>query len=170
MGVSPQERFMALYRPVHDNFERFCRARVYGEMEYTDLINETLLVAFQRMNTLRDESAFLSFLFSIAVKILANSSRKRRTESLSFQDGERAPRSAVAASAEQAMAVDELHGALAKLPKAQRESLILFEINGFSIKEIMEIQDAGESTVKQRLKRGREKLRKLLQDEPELTR
>ena len=40
-----QKRFLALYEPNHDRFERFCRARVYGRMEYQDLINESLLIA-----------------------------------------------------------------------------------------------------------------------------
>ncbi|PIZ05301.1 MAG: RNA polymerase subunit sigma-24, partial [Flavobacteriales bacterium CG_4_10_14_0_8_um_filter_32_5] len=40
--------------------------------------------------------------------------------------------------------------------------IVLFEITGFSIKEIMEIQNSSESAVKQRLKRGREKLVELL--------
>jgi RNA polymerase sigma factor (sigma-70 family) len=55
-----------------------------------------------------------------------------------------------------------LHKALALLPEAQKECIILFEISGFSIKEIMEIQRASESAVKQRLKRGREKLIEIL--------
>ena len=51
-----QEKFLQLYEPIHDRFERFCRARVYGkscEMEYSDLINETLLVAFEKTDTLK---------------------------------------------------------------------------------------------------------------------
>jgi len=44
----------------------------------------------------------------------------------------------------------------------QRESIVLFEITGFSIKEIVEIQDDSVSSVKQRLRRGRERLEKIL--------
>ena len=61
-----------------------------------------------------------------------------------------------------------LFAALAQLPEAQREAIILFEISGFSIKEIMEIQRAGESAVKQRLKRGRERLEEILKYESSL--
>jgi RNA polymerase sigma-70 factor (ECF subfamily) len=55
-----------------------------------------------------------------------------------------------------------LHVALAQLVDEQREAIILFEISGFSIKEIVEIQASSESAVKQRLKRGREKLVEIL--------
>ena len=53
------------------------------------------------------------------------------------------------------------------LPEEQKEAVILFEISGFSIKEICEIQQAGESAVKQRLKRGRQKLTEILTFESE---
>ena len=55
-----------------------------------------------------------------------------------------------------------LHKALAMLPDEQRECIILFEISGFSIKEIMKIQEASESAIKQRLKRSRNKLTEIL--------
>jgi RNA polymerase sigma-70 factor (ECF subfamily) len=43
------------------------------------------------------------------------------------------------------------------------ECIILFEISGFSIKEIMGIQNLSEATVKQRLSRGRKQLSSLMQ-------
>jgi RNA polymerase sigma-70 factor, ECF subfamily len=80
MVTAKQNRFLALYEPIHDRFERFCRARVYGEMEYTDLMNETLLVAFEKLDSLKSDRSFLSYLFSIAVRLLANDKRKMRPE------------------------------------------------------------------------------------------
>ena len=59
---------------------------------------------------------------------------------------------------------EALYAALDKLPAAQKEAVILFEISGFSIKEIAEIQGSTESGVKSRLKRGREALAKLMND------
>ena len=43
-----------------------------------------------------------------------------------------------------------------------KESIVLFEITGFSIKEIVKIQDNSVSSVKQRLRRGRERLKQIL--------
>ena len=162
-GVT-QKKFIERYAPVHDRFERFCRARVYGDMEYSDLMNETLLVAYQKIGTLREEKAFLSFLFTVAIRLLANSARKRRPDRLNENHEMVDP----SQRADTAMAIDELHAALAKLPADQRECLILFEISGFSIKEIMELQNVKESAVKQRLRRGRLRLKELLCEEPAL--
>jgi RNA polymerase sigma-70 factor (ECF subfamily) len=166
MSTSKQKEFLKIYEPVHDRFERFCRARVYGDMDYKDLINETLLLAFQKMDEVRDKKAFLSYLFSVAVRILANNKRKKKEnsdlfelKSLQYTD--------VNANTEADAEVFMLHEALAHLKDDQRESLILFEISGMSIKEIAVIQDTSESNVKQRLRRGRDKLRQVLSFESE---
>lgn len=155
-----QAEFMRLYEPVHERFERFCRARVYGEMDHGDLINETLLVAFKKFESLQSEASFLSFLFGTAIRILANSKRKRKAlastpylEQNSTVSSDRA---------DQLIEVRLLHETLALLPVEQRESIILFELSGFSIKEIAQLHDVGESAVKQRLRRGRLKLAELL--------
>ena len=166
MKESKQEHFLKLYKPIHDRFERFCRARVYGDMEFSDLMNEALLVAYEKLDTLKSEKAFLSFLFSISVRILANSHRKKKADSEQSQDKLNAY-SDVNANTELDAEVYLLHKALALLPEGQREALILFEISGFSIKEIAVIQAASISAVKQRLKRGREKLTEILTFESE---
>jgi len=161
MGESKQDYFLKLYEPIHDRFERFCRARVYGDMEFRDLMNETLLIAFEKIDTLKSERAFLSFLFSISVRLLANNHKKKKADSFSSDE------SIVAyvdenANTEKDAEVYLLHKALALLPNEQREALILFEISGFALKEVAEIQNASLSAVKQRLKRGREKLKEIL--------
>ena len=78
MNKKKQEKFLSLYEPVHDRFERFCRARVFGQMEFRDLMHETLLIAYQKFSKLQSEKAFLSFLFGIAVRVLSNYSKKKR--------------------------------------------------------------------------------------------
>lgn len=167
MAKAKQDQFLELYEPIHDRFERFCRARVYGNMDYRDLMNETLLVAFSKFDTLRSKEAFLSFLFGISVRIIGNYHQKKREERFAetnaiyeIADG--------CANAQSKTDVYYLHQALAQLNEDQRECIILFEISGFSIKEIMEIQEASESAVKQRLKRGREKLLEILSFESNL--
>lgn len=149
---------------MHDQFERFCRARVYGDMDYKDLVNETLLVAFEKFESIKNQKAFLSFLFSTSVRILSNKNKKKKPGTGLSDDYQILDTNS--SSATQAE-VYFLHRALSMLPDEQKEAVILFEISGFSIKEICEIQQASESAVKQRLKRGREKLTNILTFESE---
>ncbi|MES2588776.1 MAG: RNA polymerase sigma factor [Bacteroidota bacterium] len=167
MTKNKQEEFLKLYEPVHERFERFCRVRVYGNMDFRDLINETLLLAFEKMETLRSKDAFLHFLFGISIRILANSNKKKKEEGIkSEQDFIHLKDSGI--SPETQTDFHFLYQALSKLPIEQGESLILFEIAGFSIKEIADLHQASESAVKQRLKRGREKLAEILTFETSL--
>lgn len=167
MNKTKQEHFLELYKPNHDRFERFCRARVYGDMDFRDLVNETLLVAFDKFDTLKSKEAFLSFLFSISVRIIGNFHQKKKAERFQKEDAIFAIQDKNANPQESAD-VHFLHQALAQLVEEQRECIILFELVGFSIKEIVEIQGASESAVKQRLKRGREKLVEILTYESSL--
>jgi len=161
-----QERFLQLYEPIHDRFERFCRAKLYGRtsvMEYSDLINDSLIIAFEKLDTLKSKKAFLSFLFGIAIRVLSNHTKKIKEERLTF-DGQSL---GVPDMNDQTTLSAELHflyEALNQLNEEQRESIILFEISGFSIKEIAELHQSSESAVKQRLKRGRKKLLLILED------
>ena len=158
--VKKQTHFLKLYEPIHDRFERFCRARVYGSMEYRDLMNESLMIAFEKLDSLKSEKAFLSFLIGISIRVLANYNKKKKedsinkTEQLNLIDNN--------TKTDKDAEIYMLHKALNELPETQKEALILFEISGFSIKEVAKIQEASESAIKQRLKRGREKLTEIL--------
>ena len=155
-----QEYFLKLYKPIHDRFERFCRARVYGNMDYEDLMNDTLLIAYQKINTLKSEKAFFSFLVGISIRVLANHNKKKKEDTLG--ELSQLTVSDINANTSRDAEISMLYKALSLLPDIQRECIVLFEISGFSIKEIMEIQQASESAIKQRLKRARGKLKEIL--------
>ncbi len=163
MSNKKKKEFMSLYNPVHSRFERFCKARVYGEMDFRDLMQETVVVAFEKFDEIRNTDTFLNFLFGISIRILSNSNRKIKEERLT-------PSIEVTynqnSTVDKKLEIDDLYQALAKLPDNQKEALILFEISGFSIREIAILQENTEDAVKKRLSRGRQELAKLLMDTP----
>ncbi|MFT4601314.1 MAG: RNA polymerase sigma-70 factor (ECF subfamily) [Arenicella sp.] len=109
--------------------------------------------AYEKFETLRSKDAFLSFLFSISVRVLANTNRKK--EETTKLNQEAFIVSDESSEADKNADVFILYKAMSYLSEEQRESIILFEITGFNIKEIAEIQKTSESKVKQRLRRGR---------------
>lgn len=160
MDEERRKSFMVLYEPVHSRFERFCKARVYGEMDFKDLMHDTVIVAFQKFESLKDPKSFLSFLFGIAIRILANNKRKKdkQISQLNSVRTNEFQVDQIGIDHE----IDFLYMGLNLLPENQRETIILFEIVGFSIKEIAELHQVGESAVKQRLSRGRTELKEIL--------
>ncbi len=71
-------------------------------------------------------------------------------------------------SVEDEMQINYLYEQMNKLSDVKREALILFEINGFSIKEVAELQGATEGAVKVMLSRARKELKNLMIDEPNI--
>ena len=151
---------MKLYEEIHPNFERYCRARVYGELSHEDLIHEALLIAFGKFDLDKSSKELLSFLIGTARRVLANSSKKHKAQTGVIELHENS--AGAYDNTETALQVRLLYEALAKLPDDMSEALILFEITGYSIKEVAAVQNTSESNVKQRLRRGRMKLKTLL--------
>ena len=69
-----QQRFMALLRPLQPNLERFAYAMARDREEARDIAGETILIAWERFDSVKHPEAFLSFLFTVATRI----HRKRR--------------------------------------------------------------------------------------------
>lgn len=152
---------MTYYEPVHARFERFCKARVYGEMDFKDLMHDTLVVAYEKFDKVQHADAFLYYLFGIAIRLLSNARKKKRA--LLTKDGNLVANELIVYNlSEQQFEHEVLYAALAQLPEIQKESLVLYELSGFSVKEIAQIHGCTEDAVKQRLSRGRLALIQLL--------
>lgn len=151
---------MRLYEPVHSRFERFCKARVYGEMDYQDLMHDTVVIAFEKFNPTVESATLLSFLFGISIRVLANNKKRavKRSTHINSLDS----RDFVHNSAPQQEDIAHLYHALNSLTEIQKETIILFEIVGYSIKEIAALHSSTENAVKQRLHRGRMELKRIL--------
>ncbi len=152
---------MELYEPVHGSFERFCKARSYGICDFNDLMHDTVVIAYEQFDSLKNREAFLSFLFGITTKVHANFRRKSKPLSFSEVKGVENTYDPFY-SVEKHVQEDELYEALNKLSLDYRNCLILFEIAGFSLKETAEIQECSIDAVKQRLSRGRKMLMEAL--------
>lgn len=156
-----KERFLQLFNPHHDRLCRFARAMTHDAEAARELVAETVLAALEGFERLRDDKAFLSYLFTIATRIYQR--RRRHRKWFGEYDQERAENIRdTADSPDRAADIEALYHALARLPEKQREAVVLFEISGFSLEEIRELQGGTLSGVKARLRRGRMMLAEIL--------
>ena len=135
-----QDIFMELYRPIHERFVRYCQAHAYGLIEPDDLVNETVLQAFEKFQTLRHTEAFLHFLFGIARNLLRNQNRRLKFHGCTYNQEQVEAMPGAENRGEMNLEVELLYKALAELPDEQREAIVLYDISGFTVKEIMAVR------------------------------
>ena len=162
MTYSMQKEFMELYTPCHKRLSAYTEALTGGNLEEAkDIMGETVLIAFERFGTLEKKESLLYFLFSIASNLYKQSLRRGKFRGIfNTKKAEKivhdAPRPDHLAD------VAILYCALDKMALKYRSPLVLFELSGFSIREIAEIEGISESGVKSRLLRARSQLADLL--------
>ena len=157
-------RLSALLAPIHTQAvgtaRRLCRSSFEGD----DLFQETVLRAFEKLHTLRDETRFRSWFY--ATLLSRHRTRLRRSFwrrllpwDQAFAGGYEPAREDGTGWGEALGRAARVRRALESLPAVQREAIVLFELDGFSIEEVATVQQVSVSAVKSRLARGRERLR-----------
>lgn len=147
--------------------------------ESNDLLQETFIRAFRSISGFRGDSGLKTWLYRIAINESRNRhrwwKRRRRDVTLSLDatiagtestfaellsgDDEDPEKSTLRREREQ-----RLRDAIAELPVAYRESLILADIEGLTYEETAQVTGASLGTVKSRIARGRQALRESLKD------
>jgi RNA polymerase sigma-70 factor (ECF subfamily) len=146
----------------------------------TEVAQDAFVRIYRSIDSFRGECEFTTWLYQIVVNLSRNKHRwwKRRGRQASVSldsmvetaDGEVPVQIAGNTDAPDVQAVKVefvklLGRRMAELPRKFREVLILRNVDGLSYEEIAELLDCSIGTVKSRIARGREALRKSLKDE-----
>ncbi len=136
-------------------------ARLGDLHDAEDVAQGVFIEAFARLGRLRDASRLGAWLRSIAVHRSIDCLRSRRR----LADSEAVRRAAddmapPADELERLELRDQVMAAAARLSRAQRETVTLFYINGYSQEDVAGIQEVPVGTVKRRLHDARKRLQK----------
>ncbi len=104
---------------------------------------------------------FKSWIFRIGYTTFLNHRRSEKP----FTDYEEARSIASTDTTDSHFRYQELYAALNRLPGKERMSVLLFYMEGYSVKEIAEIEETSQDAVKQHLSRGRNHLRGILSNQ-----
>jgi len=156
---------MKAYRACHEPFIRYCSAVVYGNMATEDLVQDVLLSAYKNFDNLQEGTPLLHYLIRAARnrKVSLWRKSKHRTE---WVEAHADKLKTIETPPDVLLDIQLLYRLIRNLPEAQGDALMLFEISGFSMKEIATIQDSTEGAVKTKISRGRKRLKQML-SEPE---
>jgi RNA polymerase sigma-70 factor (ECF subfamily) len=158
-------RLMSLLSPLHDSAVATARRLSRSATDGDDLFQEAVLRAYEKLPSLRDEAAFRSWFYALLLNMHRNRSRRGFWQRFFSLEGDMAPgfepmgEDGGAWERERRQA-ERASRVLAGLPAVQREAVVLFEVEGFSVEEIAAMQEVSVSAVKSRLVRGRDRLRR----------
>jgi len=140
----------------------FIRARVPDEATADDLTQETLLKVYRSSRSLRDDDRLEAWLYRIARRTLIDYYRKRRPS-------EELPANLKSESEDEVSAIRDAVLCstirfIEELPKLCRVPLQLSELEGMSMANIASRLGLSLTAVKSRIRRGRQRIKRRLQD------
>lgn len=154
-----REQFISQVKGTQKAFRRFLVALCCGDSQLADdIAQEAYIKAYISSDSLNDTDKFNAWMFRIGYMTFINHKRSQKE----FLDYEQACNVPTDMTSDSIFRYQELYGALNRLPNKERTSILLYYMEGYSIKEISEIVDVSQDAVKQHLSRGRNHLRSLL--------
>lgn len=144
---------------------RYARALLRDVDAADDLVQDTLERALSRLHLFRVGSDLRAWLFTILHNLHVNAARRdRRFVANTSADGEPRDPGGVAAEQQGALVVRDLARALEMLADDQRQVVLLIGLEEMSYREAAEVIGVPVGTVMSRLARGRERLRRLMEE------
>ena len=160
MAVSPQDREW-FAQEIHDariSLYRLALSITGDPHEAEEAVAEAVYRAYAKLPSLREREKFHSWILKITANEAKGLVRKRR-KTISLE----------VVNVETAISGPETESCLWEtiqlLPRVQREAVVLFYYEDLTTEEIAQIVGAAPGTVRVRLSRAREQLRKLLEVE-----
>lgn len=156
------EAFEWLYQRHVQRIYALCLRMVSDPVRAEELTQDVFVRLWKSLGSFRHESAFTTWMHRLAVNVVVSDMRsaKRRDSRIIHTDTlEDFAREVKEAMPETRM---DLEKAIAGLPQGAKEMLVLHDIEGYRYREIAEMLEVAEGTVKSQISRARRLLREVL--------
>ncbi len=164
-GGEPELDLDGLYRRHGEKVSRWVK-RLWGQHDAEDVMHEVFMVVQRRLPQFRGDSSLTTWLYSITVRVVISRRRKERLRKLLFARAvpelqmERAPTDSPLGSALQGQAASIVYTVLDDLSERDRTLLIMFELEGSPIDQIMGVFSITENNAWVSLHRARARFRR----------
>ena len=150
------EEFVRLVSDAESKLYRVAKSILRDDEDCADAIQSAILNAFDKLNTLKQEKFFTTWLTRILINECYQILRSRR-EQVSYEE--------YMESQESPQEGGEVYRAVLSLEELYRMPFVLHYIEGYSVKEVASILQISVSNVKIRLSRARKRLQDMLKGE-----
>lgn len=141
---------------------RYARALTRDASRADDLVQNCLVRAIAKEHLWQPGTDLRAWLFTILHNQNVNEVRRSVREGVSVAVEDVAPVLTLAPNAGASLQLRDLERAIAMLPEEQRQVILLVGLEGMRYEEVAVVLDIPIGTVRSRLSRGREMLRKLM--------
>lgn len=152
-----KQEFTQQVMEAENSLYRVARTLSANESDCEDAVQQAILIAYDKLDNLRNEKFFKTWL----TRILINECYKIRRKNgflISFED--------YTADIPSDVKIDnELRDAVFRLPIKLRSVIVLYYIEGYSVEETAYMLKLPQGTVKSRLHKARKLLKTMLDDE-----
>lgn len=154
-----REQFIKHVEGTQKQLRRFLVALCCGDTQLADdIAQESYVKAYLSCEDMRDPDRFNSWIYRIAYNtFLDTKARKKDTV-----DYDSVREMASVDYSDASFRYQELYAALDRLSPKERGSVVLYYLEGYSIKEISEMEEVSQESVRQHLSRGRTHLRSIM--------
>lgn len=146
---------------------RYARALTRDALRADDLVQDTLVRALTKQHLWQPGTNLRAWLFTLMHNQFVNDSRRSNRERATIDVDDVAASLIAVTDPTASRQLHELERALGELPIEQREVILLVGLEGMRYDDAAEVLAVPIGTVRSRLSRARESLRRLLDMEPE---
>lgn len=157
--------FEELVRKYQDKIYNLCRYMIEDAHDAQDAAQDTFLKAYRNLNAFKPDASFYTWLYRIAVNTCLDYKKKARPDQLedeSLLEGLASTEASPERLYQSKEITQSIQTALGELPEQLRAAIVLKEVEELSYEEIADVLHASMGTVKSRISRAREELRRLL--------
>lgn len=166
MSPEPEKSFFEIYDRHYSSVRRFVGAVVKDDFTADDLSQEAFVRAYKSIGSLKADSSMAPWLMQIAYNLCRDHFRKAKKSSRDsvLLDDEVLPcnTSLTEKTLERGQMSTCVQDKVLLLPETQRTVLFLYDVLGFTQKEIAEVLAIKIENVKVRLHRARKRLKQIL--------
>lgn len=141
---------------------RYARALLRSEEEADDLVQECVLRALTKRHLWQEGTDLRAWLFTILHNQFVNSVRRRARQGMSVDVSDFDEETHQVPRQDKRLELRDLDRALALLPEEQRAVILLVGLEGMDYDTAAQVVGVPIGTVRSRLSRGREGLRRLM--------
>ena len=154
-----KEAFSKLVQIYLPRLYRIARAKLREESDIEDAIQETMVKAYLKLNSLKDNNKFEFWITKILVNECNNIYRKNKIVHIEYDEIVTPVNVEYDGDLDNKLMYSKI---MNLLEPEDRIIMVLYYTNGYTTKQISEIINTNENTIKGRLKRAKENLREKL--------